>query len=88
MATKCCSSPPFYQFALPDYSACVCPMHRPGPRVFKVPASKEVAADGHKTLQQALKDLEGYWLKDKPFMTGQQVAIPDLLCCCELEQLK
>eukprot|EP00878_Enallax_costatus_P002891 GHUV01003085.1.p1 GENE.GHUV01003085.1~~GHUV01003085.1.p1 ORF type:complete len:246 (+),score=79.06 GHUV01003085.1:184-921(+) len=59
-----------------------------GPRVFKVPGVKEVAADGHKVLQQALKDLEGYWLRDKPFMTGQQVAIPDLLCCCELEQMK
>jgi hypothetical protein len=41
-------------------------------------------------LQQALKDLERYWLAGgaRPFMTGQQLSVPDLLCVCELEQLR
>jgi hypothetical protein len=41
-------------------------------------------------LQQALKDLESYWLAGgaRPFMTGQQVSVPDVLCVCELEQLR
>uniref|UniRef100_A0A383VA58 Glutathione transferase n=1 Tax=Tetradesmus obliquus TaxID=3088 RepID=A0A383VA58_TETOB len=61
-----------------------------GPRVFKVPAVPQVAADGLKVLQQALKDLESYWLGggSRPFMTGQQVSTPDLLCVCDLEQLR
>ncbi|KAF6257906.1 thioredoxin-like protein [Scenedesmus sp. NREL 46B-D3] len=61
-----------------------------GPRVFKVPGVPEVAADGRKVLQQALKDLESYWLAggSRPFMTGQQLSTPDLLCICELEQLR
>jgi hypothetical protein len=58
--------------------------------VFKVPAVPEVASNGLQVLRQALKDLDSYWLKGgrQPFMTGQQVSTPDLLCCCELEQIK
>eukprot|EP00882_Tetradesmus_deserticola_P007766 GHRQ01008176.1.p1 GENE.GHRQ01008176.1~~GHRQ01008176.1.p1 ORF type:complete len:256 (+),score=117.68 GHRQ01008176.1:162-929(+) len=61
-----------------------------GPRVFKVPGVPEVAAEGHKVLQQALKDLESYWLAggSRPFMTGQLLSVPDLLCACDLEQLR
>jgi hypothetical protein len=41
-------------------------------------------------LQQALRDFERYWLAGgaRPFMTGQQLSVPDLLCACELEQLR
>jgi hypothetical protein len=62
----------------------------PGPHVFKEPAVPEVASNGLQVLWQALKDLDSYWLKGgrQPFMTGQQVSIPDLLGCCELEQIK
>ncbi|PNH11919.1 Glutathione S-transferase T1 [Tetrabaena socialis] len=50
---------------------------------------ERVAADGLKTLQLALASLESYWLDggSRPFMTGNQPCIADLLCCCELEQL-
>ncbi len=53
-----------------------------------VPVSAEVAQHGAGVVKEALAALESYWLADKPFMTGQQVAIPDLLCVCELEQLR
>jgi hypothetical protein len=41
-------------------------------------------------LRQALKDLESYWLAGgaQAFMTGQQLSTADLLCACELEQLR
>jgi hypothetical protein len=41
-------------------------------------------------LKQALADLDSYWLAggSRRFMTGDRVSIPDVLCCCELEQLK
>jgi hypothetical protein len=41
-------------------------------------------------LREALKDLDSYWLAggSKPFMTGADVSVPDVLCVCELEQLQ
>lgn len=41
-------------------------------------------------LRQALVDLEAYWLAGggRPFMTGDSLSVPDLLCVCELEQLQ
>jgi hypothetical protein len=41
-------------------------------------------------LRQALKDLESYWLAggSRPFMTGDSLSVPDVLCVCELEQLQ
>eukprot|EP00879_Flechtneria_rotunda_P017721 GHRR01018577.1.p1 GENE.GHRR01018577.1~~GHRR01018577.1.p1 ORF type:complete len:194 (+),score=29.95 GHRR01018577.1:422-1003(+) len=60
-----------------------------GPRVFKVPASNTIARHGQQIMQQALKDLESYWLANsKKFMTGDYVCIADVLCCCEFEQLR
>jgi glutathione S-transferase len=41
-------------------------------------------------LKQALADLDSYWLQGghRPFMTGDRVSTADVLCCCELEQLR
>lgn len=41
-------------------------------------------------LRQALVDLEAYWLDGggRPFMTGDSLSVPDVLCACELEQLQ
>jgi len=41
-------------------------------------------------LRVALKDLESFWLQGgrRPFMTGQQLSVPDVLCVCEIEQLR
>ncbi|GIL45339.1 hypothetical protein Vafri_2611 [Volvox africanus] len=51
---------------------------------------ERVAADGLKTLKLALSSLEEYWLagESRIFMTGTQPCAADLLCACELEQLR
>lgn len=49
---------------------------------------ERLAQDGETILQQALNQLETYWLADeKPFLAGENISVADLLCCCELEQL-
>ncbi|KXZ51433.1 hypothetical protein GPECTOR_12g395 [Gonium pectorale] len=51
---------------------------------------ERVAQDGLNTLKLALSALESYWLAggSRPFMTGGAPCVADLLCACELEQLR
>jgi len=56
--------------------------------VFGRPKDDAVAAFGQRVLTEGLTALQKYWLKEKPFMTGDSVSITDLLCACELEQLR
>jgi glutathione S-transferase len=47
-----------------------------------------VASYGLPTLKAALKTIDGVWLREGPFLAGQQrPSIADLLLSCELEQL-
>ncbi len=45
-----------------------------------------IAKDGEMMLNTALSAMESYWLASSPFLAGDDISLPDLLCCCELEQ--
>lgn len=42
--------------------------------------------DFQRRMETVLEQFETIWLKDKPFVAGNQVTIADLLAACELEQ--
>eukprot|EP00877_Chromochloris_zofingiensis_P009446 jgi/Chrzof1/4755/Cz14g25020.t1 len=56
--------------------------------LMKRPSNPAVADHGQAVLVDALSTLEQYWLADKDFMTGSDCSLPDLLCCCEIEQCR
>ena len=37
-------------------------------------------------METALDRLESVWLRDTPYLAGQQISVADLLAACELEQ--
>jgi glutathione S-transferase len=85
--TKKASTKHTHDFFAPFAPSVYCPL--PGEAgVFGRPKDDAVAAFGQRVLTEGLKALQQYWLKGKPFMTGDSVTIADLLCVCELEQLR
>lgn len=58
------------------------------PMITGKPAAPEVIAKYEKHLINCLDLLENIWLKDKPFLTGSEVSIADLLGACEVEQVR
>ncbi|XP_076646350.1 glutathione S-transferase theta-1 [Halictus rubicundus] len=52
------------------------------------PTPAEVIAKYEKRMINCLDVLENIWLKDKPFLTGSEVTIADLLGACEVEQVR
>lgn len=37
-------------------------------------------------METVLEQLETVWLKDQPFVAGNNISIADLMAACELEQ--
>ena len=47
----------------------------------------QVAEEAALRLTRSLNELETYWLRDGPFVAGEQISIADLIIACEIEQL-
>lgn len=52
------------------------------------PSRASAADEGLVVLKRALTVLESYWLNGRPFMCGPKISLADLLCACEIQQLK
>lgn len=53
------------------------------------PLNLKLAEEGKALLVKALGILDGFWLKEGPFLCGaEEVSIADLVISCELTQLK
>ncbi|CAK9820521.1 Glutathione S-transferase theta-1 [Anthophora plagiata] len=52
------------------------------------PAKQETIMKHEKYLDETLDALENIWLKDKNFLVGSEISIADILCACEVEQVR
>ena len=50
------------------------------------PVDEKRAARFQAGMEQALDNLEKVWLRNTPYMAGEQISVADLLAACELEQ--
>ena len=50
------------------------------------PVNEQRAERFRQGMEQALDHLESVWLRDAPYLAGQQISVADLLAACELEQ--
>lgn len=56
------------------------------PMMLGTKVNEKKVEDFKRRMETVLKQFETIWLKDKPFVAGNQVTIADLLAACELEQ--
>ena len=54
------------------------------PIVMKLDTDPEVLQQKKAALEKQLDLIENYFLKDKPFLTGEEVTIADIMCSMEL----
>lgn len=50
------------------------------------PSNPEKVAQFEGRMIECLDQIENIWLKDKPFLSGNQISIADILGACEIEQ--
>ena len=50
------------------------------------PVNEKRAARFQEGMERALDHLESVWLRESPFVAGEQISVADLLAACELEQ--
>nr|CAD7430861.1 unnamed protein product [Timema monikensis] len=59
------------------------------PAVTGKPPKPEKVAESLKHMERTLNKIEDVWLAgDKPYLTGEQISIADLLAACEVEQTR
>lgn len=56
------------------------------PAVTGKPAKEDVVKKNLKRMEDSLDIVENFWLKDHPYLTGNQLSIADILGACEIEQ--
>ena len=56
------------------------------PKMFGTEVNMKKIANFQSRMEDALDKFETIWLKDKLFLTGNQISIADILAACELEQ--
>lgn len=56
------------------------------PKMFGTEVNQKKVADFQSRMESALEKFETVWLKDQPFLSGNNVSIADLMAACELEQ--
>lgn len=56
------------------------------PMMLGTKVNEKKVEDFKRRMETVLEQFETIWLKDKPFVAGNQVTIADLLAACELEQ--
>lgn len=49
--------------------------------------SKERVSEAKKQMENALDAITNVWLKDKPFIVGNEITVADLVAATEVEQL-
>merc|ERR1712150_281702 len=54
----------------------------------KQPLNKEVVDKAKEDVRKTVKQIDEYFLKDKPFITGDQISAADVLGAAELYQLR
>ena len=50
------------------------------------PAPQEAIQESMELLKRSLALMERYWLKDNPYIAGNEISIADLSAACELAQ--
>lgn len=49
--------------------------------------SEEKVSEARKQMKAALDNITNVWLKDKPFIVGNEITVADLVAATEIEQL-
>ncbi len=49
--------------------------------------SKERLSEAKNQMENSLDTITNVWLKDKPFITGNEITVADLVAATEIEQL-
>ncbi|KAJ8042954.1 Glutathione S-transferase T1 [Holothuria leucospilota] len=57
------------------------------PNVKGEPADEKLVNEQWKQSMKAFKAIENYFLKDRPFIAGEEISIADLLGVCEIVQV-
>jgi len=56
------------------------------PKLSGKPVNKQKVAQQEKQMNITLDLIENVWLKDKPFLCGDDISISDIIGVCEIEQ--
>lgn len=56
------------------------------PKMFGTEVNMKKVADFQSRMETVLEQLETIWLKDHPFIAGNEISIADIVAACELEQ--
>lgn len=56
------------------------------PKLFGTEVNMKKVADFQTRMETVLEQFETVWLKDKPFIAGNDISIADIIAACELEQ--
>ena len=54
----------------------------------KQPLDQQKVDKGIEDLNRAVKHIDEYFLKDKPFIAGEEISVADVLAVCELTHLQ
>ena len=57
------------------------------PRMTGKPADQDQVRKWRKGVQKVVTNLEGYFLRDTPFISSDVITVADIFCACELMQL-
>lgn len=56
------------------------------PLITRKPANAKKVAILEQSMIENLDLLENIWLKDKPFLSGDEISISDIVAACDVEQ--